>query len=189
MATAPLPRISPAEYAKLEEETGERYEYFRGEVFAMSGGTLAHNQIAARLNRRIGELVEGRGCETLGSDQRVVVLETGLETYPDVSVFCGKPQLAGTNGMALANPRVLIEVLSNSTEGYDRGVKAGQYRRIASLEEYVLVAQDRVAVECYRRQESGGWLLTEYRDRDEHLVLESLGITVPVRAIYEGVEL
>ena len=188
MATAPIPQISPAEYMKLEEETGERFEYLNGEVFAMSGGTLPHSLISARLSRRIGVLIEGKGCETVGSDQRIVVLETGLETYPDVSVYCGKAQMAGTHGLAVANPVVLIEVLSKSTEAYDRGEKFAHYRRVASLQEYVLVAQDKVRVECFRRGEGGTWVLTEYAVSSAALVLESLGVSIPIAAIYDGVE-
>ncbi len=188
MATSPNPRITPAEYAKLEEETGERFEYLNGQVFAMSGGTLPHSLIAARLNRRIGVLLENKGCETVGSDLRIVVLETGLETYPDVSVYCGKAQMAGTRGMAVANPVVLIEVLSKSTEAYDRGEKFAHYRRIASLQEYVLVAQDKVWVECFRRGEQWTWVLTEYAETSAALRLDSLSISIPVAAIYDGVE-
>ena len=187
MATAP-PRIGPAEYLKLEEETGERFEYLNGEVFAMSGAAFPHNQIAARLNRRIGGLVEEKGCETLGSDQRIVVLATGLETYPDVSVTCGKVQWAGTNRMAIANPLVLIEVLSKSTEAYDRGEKSAHYRRIESLQEYLFIAQGAVRVERYRRAGNNEWVLSEFTDESAILELASLGIEIPISAIYAGVE-
>ena len=188
MATAPIPRISPAEYIKLEEETGERFEYLNGEVFAMSGATFPHNQIAARLIQRLGVLLAGRGCETLGSDQRVFVLATGLETYPDVSVVCGKVHLAGVNQMALANPIVLIEVLSTSTEAYDRGEKSAHYRRIESLQEYLLIAQGRVGVERYRRAGTNEWVLSEFTDAGGVLELKSLGIEIPIAAIYDGVD-
>ena len=188
MATAPIPQISPAEYIKLEEETGERFEYLNGEVFAMSGATFPHNQIAARLSRQIGGLLEGKGCETLGSDQRIVVLATGLETYPDVSVICGEVQLAGVNCMAIANPVVLVEVLSNSTEAYDRGEKSAHYRRIESLQEYLLIAQGSMRVERYRRAGTNEWVLSEYTDAGGVLELKSLGIEIPIAAIYDGVE-
>ena len=121
MATAPIPRISPAEYIKLEEETGERFEYLDGEVFGISGGTYPHNLISTNLIQSIGGLVREKGCKTMTSDQRIVVQATGLETCPDLSVICGKVQLAGVNRMAIANPAVLVEVLSKSTEVYDRG--------------------------------------------------------------------
>ncbi len=187
MSTAPIPRISPAEYIKLEEETGERFEYLNGEVFAMSGATFPHNQIVARLIEQIRVLLKGKGCETLGSDQRIVVLATGLETYPDVSVVCGKVQLAGIHGMAIANPVLLVEVLSKSTEAYDRGEKSAHYRRIESLQEYLLIAQGRVGVERYRRAGSNEWVLSEFTEQSAVLELASLGIEIPVAAIYDGV--
>ncbi len=189
MATAPIPHFSPAEYTQLEEQTGERYEYLNGEVFAMSGGSLPHNLITSRLNRRIGNLVEEKGCEIVGSDQKVVVLDTGLETYPDAAVYCGKPRLAGVNGMALANPVFLAEVLSRSTEAYDRGDKAAHYRRIDSLQEYLLIAQDRIRVERYRRGGKNEWVLSEFTELNDTLELTSLGIELPVDALYSGVPL
>ncbi len=188
MATAPTPRISPAEYLKLEEETGERFEYLNGEAFGMSGGTYPHNLISTNLIQVVGGLVRGKGCRTMTSDQRIVVLATGLETYPDVSVICGKVQLAGVNGMAIANPVVLFEVLSKSTEAYDRGEKSAHYRRIESLQEYLLIAQGAVRVERYRRVGSNEWVLSEFTDEGAMLELASLGIEIPVAAIYDGVE-
>ena len=188
MATAPIPRISPAEYIKLEEETGERFEYLDGEVFGMSGGTYPHNLISTNLIQSIGGLVREKGCKTMTSDQRIVVLETGLETYPDVSVICGKVQLAGVNRMAIANPAVLVEVLSKSTEAYDRGEKSAHYRRIESLQEYLLIAQGSMRVERYRRAGTNEWVLSEYTDAGGVLELKSLGIEIPIAAIYDGVE-
>ena len=181
--------MTPAEYIELEEQTGERFEYRNGEVYAISGGTLPHNLIAAKLNRRIGNLVEDRGCEIVGSGQKVVILQTGLETYPDAAVYCGKPHLAGANGMALANPVFLAEVLSKSTEAYDRGDKAAHYRRIESLQEYLLIAQDRVRVERYRRSGQNEWLLSEFTELNDILELSSLGIELPLAALYAGVPL
>ena len=188
MATAPIPRISPAEYIKLEEETGERFEYLDGEVFGISGGTYPHNLISTNLIQLIGGLVREKGCKTMTSDQRIVALETGLETYPDVSVICGKVQLAGVNCMAIANPAVLVEVLSKSTEAYDRGEKSAHYRRIESLQEYLLIAQGTVRVERYRRAGTNEWVLSEYTDAGGVLELKSLGIEIPIAAIYDGVE-
>jgi Uma2 family endonuclease len=181
--------MTPAEYIQLEEQTGERYEYWNGEVFAMSGGTLPHNLIAAKLNRKIGSLIEGKGCEVVGSDQKVVVLATGLETYPDLTVYCGQPHLAGANSLALANPVLLAEVLSPSTEAYDRGDKAAHYRRIPSLQEYLLIAQDRVRVERYRRVGNNDWLLSEFTALTDVIELNSLAILLPVAALYADVPL
>ena len=122
------------------------------------------------------------------SDQRIVVLDAGLETYPDVSVICGKVQLAGVNRMAIANPVVLVEVLSKSTEAYDRGEKSAHYRRIESLQEYLLIAQGSMRVERYRRAGTNEWVLSEFTDAGGVLELKSLRIEIPMAAIYEGVE-
>jgi len=181
--------MTPAEYIQLEEQTGERYEFGNGEVFPMGGGSLPHNLIASKLNRKIGNLVEEKGCEIVGSDQKVVILATGLETYPDAAVYCGKPHLAGANRMALANPVFLAEVLSKSTEAYDRGDKAAHYRRIESLQEYLLIAQDGVRVERYRRGGQNEWLLSEFTELSDTLQLTSLGITLPIADLYTGVPL
>lgn len=181
--------MTPAEYIQLEEQTGKRYEYLNGQVFARSESTLPHNLIAAKLNRAIGNLAAEASCEVVGSTQRIVVLATGLETYPDVSAYCGPPHLAGTNAMALANPVFLAEVLSKSTEAYDRGDKAAQYRRIESLHEYLLIAQDRVRVERYRRAGPNDWLLSEFTALEDSIALTSLAIDLPVADLYAGVPL
>ena len=181
--------MTPAEYLELEEQTGERYDYHNGQAVARSQTALPHNLIAAKLNQKIGTLIEGSGAEVLGSSQRIVVLATGLETYPDVSVYCGHPHLAGANALALANPVLLAEVLSPSTEAYDRGDKSAHYRRIESLQEYLLVAQDRVRVERYRRAGNNDWLLSEFTTLADSIPLASLAIDLPVAALYAGVPL
>lgn len=181
--------MTPAEYLELEEQTGERYDYHNGQAVARSQTALPHNLIAAKLNQKIGTLIEGSGAEVLGSSQRIVVLATGLETYPDVSVYCGHPHLAGANALALANPVLLAEVLSPSTEAYDRGDKSAHYRRIESLQEYLLVAQDRVRVERYRRAGNNDWLLSEFTALTDVIELNSLAIDLPVAALYENVPL
>jgi Uma2 family endonuclease len=167
--------MTPAEYIRLEEQTGQRYEYRDGQAFAIGQTALPHNLIAAKLNRKIGSLIEGKGCEVVGSDQKVIVLATGLETYPDLSVYCGQPLLA--------------EVLSPSTEAYDRGDKSAHYRRIESLQEYLLIAQDRVRVERYRRAGNSDWLLSEFTALTDVIELTSLAIHLPVAALYAGVPL
>jgi Uma2 family endonuclease len=175
--------MTPAECLELEQQTGERYEYRNGQAFAMSKTALPHNLIAAKLNQKLGALIQGSGAEVVGSSQRIIVLATGLETYPDVTVYGGHPHLAGANALALA------EVLSPATEAYDRGDKAAHYRRIESLQEYLLIAQDRVRVERYRRAGNNEWLLSEFTTLTDSIPLSSLGIDLPVAALYAGVPL
>ena len=191
MSTATKRRLTPAEYLALEVASDVRHEFFGGEMFAMSGGSYWHNLVKDNLARGLGNRLAGRACTVLTSDQRVKVDATGLYTYPDIVVFCGKPVFEdGVNDTAV-NPLLVAEVLSDSTEKYDRGVKFGHYRRLPSVQEYLLLCQDRVSVECYRRQadnDPGSWLLTAVTDPAGVVEITSLGISVPVAEIYASVE-
>jgi Uma2 family endonuclease len=147
MSTAPTRRISPQEYLAQERRAEFKSEYLRGEVFAMAGTTYEHTVIKDNLARKAGNQLENGTCRALTSDMRVKVNATGLYTYPDIAIVCDRPQFEDEVFDTLLNPRVVVEVLSDSTEKYDRGVKFGHYRQIPSLQEYVLVAQDRPLVE------------------------------------------
>lgn len=191
MSTAEKRRLTPAEYLAIEVASEGRHEFHDGEMFAMNGGSYWHNLVKDNLARALGNRLSGRGCTVLTSDQRVKVDATGLYTYPDVVVFCGKPVFEDGVHYSAVNPLVLAEVLSDSTEKYDRGVKFGHYRQLASVEEYLVLAQDRVCVERYRRQtagDPGSWLLTAVTDPAGTVDFESLGVAVPVAEIYAGVE-
>ena len=191
MSTAEKRRLTPAEYLALEVASQGRHEFYAGEMFAMSGGSYWHNLVKDNLARALGNRLAGRGCTVLTSDQRVKVDATGLYTYPDVVVFCGKPVFEDGIHYSAVNPLVLAEVLSDSTEKYDRGVKFGHYRQLPSVQEFLVLAQDRVSVERYRRQtagDPGSWLLTAVSDSAGSVDFESLGIAVPVAEIYASVE-
>jgi len=191
MSTAEKRRLTPSEYLAIEVASEGRHEFYDGEMFAMSGGSYWHNLVKDNLAHAIRNRLAGRGCTVLTSDQRVKVDATGLYTYPDVVVFCGKPVFEDGVHYSATNPLVLAEVLSESTERYDRGVKFGHYRQLPSVQEYLVLAQDRVSVERYRRQtagEPGSWLLTAVTDPAGVVDFESLGITVPVAEIYASVE-
>lgn len=184
--SAAQPRYTPGEYLALERKSLTRNEYYRGEIFAMAGASREHNLIAGNLNREIGNQILDRLCESYSSDMRVLVDETGLYTYPDVIVVCGGPEFLDGETDTLLNPTVIFEVLSESTEAYDRGAKFRHYRRIRSLKEYVLVAQDRMMVERYTRQ-GDDWLLTEFSDPGQPLRLESIDCAIPLERIYAKV--
>lgn len=191
MSTAEKRRLTPAEYLAIEVASEGRHEFYDGEMFAMSGGSYWHNLVKDNLAHAIRNQLAGPGCTVLTSDQRVKVDATGLYTYPDVVVFCGKPVFEDGVHYSAINPLVLAEVLSDSTEKYDRGVKFGHYRQLPSVEEFLVLAQDRVSVERYRRQtagDPGSWLLTAVTDPAVTVDFESLGIAVPVAEIYSGVE-
>lgn len=197
MSTAQKRRLTAAEYLAIEAAADVRHEFFGGEMFAMSGGSLWHNLIKDNFAHALRNRLEGRGCRVVTSDQRLKVDATGLYTYPDVLVFCGPPVMEDGVHHTLTNPLLVVEVLSDSTEKYDRGIKFGHYRRLATLREYVLVAQDRFSVEAFlRRPDDGGdvaggadqWLLSVATEPAAAIRLGSLDVAVPLAAIYEGVE-
>jgi Uma2 family endonuclease len=179
-------RHTPAEYLARERPSATRHEYLDGFLFEMTGASRAHNLITGNLNGEIRAQLRDRPCEVYASDMRVCVEPTGLYTYPDVVVVCGEPRFQDGELDTLLNPTVLVEVLSPSTEAYDRGKKFGHYRRLASVREYVLVAQERVLVERFTRQ-GQEWLLAEMNRPEDVLRLASIGCEVPLREIYAKV--
>ena len=178
--------ITPEEYFEFEKTSEERHEYHDGEMFAMSGGNLPHSIIGFHLGREIGNRLQ-EGCTVAGSDARVHIEASGLYTYPDVVIFCGPAKLSKPDG-SLINPKVIIEVLSKSTERYDRGAKFENYRKIASLEEYILVSQWDFAIDQFRRNETGTWNFQEIRGPESILEISSLSIAFPLQPIYKGVD-
>lgn len=179
--------ISPEQYLEAERRAETKSEYLAGQVFAMGGASERHNLIVANLVAAIHAQLKGRPCRVYPSDMRLRVSETGLYTYPDVTVVCVSPQLEDANMDTLLNPTMLIEVLSDSTERYDRSRKAEHYRRIPSLEEYLLIAQDRPRIERYRRQGEREWLLSEAIGLDESIELASIEGVLALREVYERV--
>ena len=180
--------VTPREYLELERKSEIRSEYIAGRIFVMSGASRRHNLIAVNLSREVSSQLRGKPCEAYVSDMRVKVAPTGMYTYPDIVAVCGEPRFEDAQVDTLLNPTVIIEVLSESTEAYDRGEKFAHYRRLETLREYVLVAQDKVRIEHYRRQEGGEWVLSEVSDAASTLHLPSIDCHVGVGAIYEKVE-
>ena len=184
MSAVPKSHLSPREYLARERQAETKSEYLRGEVFAMSGASRKHNLIAGNVNRELGQQLRNRECEVYQGDMRVKVSPTGLYTYPDVSVVCGEPEFEDAEVDTLLNPKVIVEVLSPSTADYDRGGKFTHYRRLPSLQEYVLISQDRPLVEHYVRQGQDEWLLTEHSSLEDGLILPSIGCRLPFSEIY-----
>lgn len=187
MTSVPKPYLTPEEYLARERRAEYKSEYFKGEMFAMGGASREHNLIAGNLNRALGNQLLDRPCEVYQSDMRVKVGPTGLYTYPDVVVVCGQPQFEDAELDTLLNPTVLFEVLSVSTEDYDRGRKSAHYRTVPSLREYVLVAQRTCHVEQLTRQPDGRWLLSETDDLEGVLALPSIGCELKLRDVYAKV--
>jgi Uma2 family endonuclease len=186
MLPAVIARISYAEYLALESESDTKHEYLDGEVFAMAGGTITHSALAGALITALSIALRDRACRVLTSDARVRVKATNMATYPDITVVCQKIEVDDDDAQGVLNPTVIVEVLSPTTEGYDRGAKAAHYRRIPSLREYVLVSQGEPLIEVYRRNERGNWELFVEARRGQVAELTSCGpaIQLEVDAIY-----
>lgn len=176
--------VSPEEYLARERVAGERHELVRGRIVAMAGGTRTHSLIAARLIAALGRALGDRPCEFYTSDMRIKTADR--YTYADVSVVCGPPELEDPQQDTLLNPTVIIEVLSPSTEAYDRGEKFASYRTLHSLTDYILVAQDAIRVEHFHRQPDSSWLLTEH-GQGARLVLDRIDCAIAIDDIYRNV--
>ena len=176
-------RMSYEEYLVAEAGAATRHEYLRGEVYAMAGGTPDHAALAMKVGAELTLGLGDKPCRVYGSDLRVRVDATDLTTYPDVTVVCGHFQASALDEHAASNPVLIVEVLSDSTEAYDRGEKFAHYRRLPSLREYLLVSQHEPRLEVYRKNERGQWVLSEAREGEE-LTLSCVGVTLATNAVY-----
>jgi Uma2 family endonuclease len=186
MSTQPK-TLTPEEYLAIERKAEYKSEYFDGEMFAMSGAQREHNLIAGNLYRELGNCLRTRGCEFYPSDMRVRTVGRHY-CYPDASVVCGPPEFLDGELDTLLNPSLIVEVLSPSTEAYDRGRKFERYQAIPSLRQYLLLASDRVHADLYVRQENGDWLLRPYRELADTVQLESIGCGLKLADLYEKVD-
>lgn len=180
-------RVTIEQYLALERQAETKSEYLNGEMFAMTGASWNHNLIVANTVASLHNSLRGKSCHVCANDMRVRVQATGLFTYPDVVVVCGEPELDATGLDTLLNPKLIVEVLSESAEGYDRGMKFVHYRTLPSLSEYVLIAQDKTHVERFARQEDGQWLFSETSDPASAIELPSVGCRLVLAEIYEAV--
>lgn len=184
MAAQPQPHFTVAEYLAQENESTFKHEYFQGRVYAMSGASPAHSVISTNLAALFVAQLRGSSCTTFSNDTRITVPANGLYTYPDLSIVCGKPIFDEQDPYALVNPTVIIEILSNSTEAYDRGSKFQLYRGLPSLQEYVLIAQNQPRIERFLRPD---WALTDCAGLDSSLTLVSLPCTLKLAEVYERI--
>ena len=187
MSTLPKTFLTPEEYLERERKAESKSEYSHGEIFAMSGVSRKHDAIAFELLLLLGNHLRGKRCRGFTADMRVLVEPGGLYTYPDLSVACEEPRFADQEVDTLLNPTLLVEVLSPSTEAYDRGQKARLYRAMPSLRELLLIAQDSYDLELYRRQADGSWGLFEASGLDGAIELASIGYTLRLRELYATV--
>ncbi len=187
MSAVPQPHYTLEDYLARERVAEYKSEFYCGQIFAMSGGSPRHNTISVNIVASLRGRLRGTGCRPYNSDQRIRIPTVGLSTYPDVSVVCGELQLDSQDREAINNPRVILEVLSPTTESYNRGKKFDFYRELESLQEYILVAQDEPQVERFVRQVDGSWLLTVFKGLAAVLELPALSCVLPLAEIYEDV--
>jgi Uma2 family endonuclease len=187
MAAEPKAYVSVDDYFAIERQSDERHEYHNGTIVAMVGASLVHNQIQINLIASLKPQLRSNGCSGFGSALRVQARDRRTYCYPDLSVVCGKPELMPFRPDTLVNPVLVIEILSPSTERHDRGQKFAHYRQIASLREYVLIAQDRPMIAHYVRQDSGSWLWSAVEGLTATITFPTIGATVALAEIYDEV--
>ncbi len=179
--------VTPEEYLLREAQAEYKSEYREGEIFAMTGASINHNQIIFNTAKVLDRLLERKPCRVFSSDVRLYIDKRRLYTYPDVMIVCGKIELVPGRDDTLTNPRVIVEVWSDSTQEYDRGKKFAMYRDIPSLQDYVMIDQTRPYIEYFRREKQS-WALETIEGMDAVVTLRALEAGIPLTAIYEKVE-
>jgi Uma2 family endonuclease len=177
-------RFTPEEYFVWEEQQLERHELIDGRVYAMSGGTINHGRISIKITAMLDSHLDNSPCITGNSDVRINILETTDYSYPDASVTCDERDKANTQ--YITYPCLIVEVLSDSTEAYDRGEKFYRYRCNPILQEYVLISAKSIAIDLYRKNAAGEWVITQYRDGDV-IELKSINLSFPIKQVYRGI--
>ena len=189
MSAIPRSFITPEEYLIRERAAQFKSEYLRGEMFAMAGAQCEHCELRDNLSAEILIRLGGKSCRPYSADMRVCISSGGLYTYPDISIVCGEPEFQDNVFDTLLNPIVIIEVLSESTEEYDRGAKFDHYRQISSLREYVLVSKNQMLVESHARTEDDKWVLSVFRGPAKPFELTSVPLSTPLGDIYRDVQM
>lgn len=179
--------ISIAEYLQTERVSAEKHEYYQGEVFAMSGASVAHNIIFSNLFIDIGIKLKGKNCRPFVSDLRIHIPKNTLFTYPDISIICDKPSLTDDIFDTATNPSVIIELLSPSTRNYDKGEKFSLYRDIDNLQEYVLIDTEKIHVIKHIRHVDNSWQLTEFKNIENSFSIDTISLVLTLADIYEGI--
>ncbi len=180
--------ISPETYLEQERAATEKHEYYKGEIFAMSGASLKHNKIFINLVADIKTKLKGKKCQPFGNDLRIHIPKNTLYTYPDISIICGDPELTDDHFDTAINPAVIIELLSKSTRNYDKGEKFTLYRDIESLQQYILVDTEKIYVEKHIRHADNSWQLTDYRQLANSFTIDTVQLTLSLLDVYDSVD-
>ncbi len=188
MSAIPKSKMTPQEYLEFERKSEEKHEYYAGEIFAMAGARRRHNVIVWNFGGELRQKLKGKTCEAYPNDMRVFIPQTGLYTYPDLVVVCGEPQFQDDVFDTLLNPILIIEVLSEKTENYDRGKKFQHYRSIETLHEYVLVSTDEARIEKFEKTGDGFWFLSEAVGIDSEIELTSIECRISLTEVYDKID-
>jgi Uma2 family endonuclease len=188
MATQLNTFVTPDDYLAVERESDTKAEYFDGTVYAMTGASINHIRVVTNLILELGSQLRDRKCDVLSNEMKVRLQDSRKFFYPDVTVLCGEPQFHDKRRDIILNPILVIEVLSPSTEAFDRGAKFQAYQTLDSLKEYVLVAHDKSVVEQFVRREDGKWTYTVVIGLESSLQLPSVECTLNLSAVYDKVE-
>lgn len=180
-------RMNEAEYLEFDRKSEIRHEFIEGEVYAMAGASWEHNMICSATIATLYAQLRGKPCQVSPSDLRLRVAATGLNTYPDISIVCGDPVFIDEEFDTVTNPTVIIEILSPSTEAYDRGDKFQHYRQLETLQDFLLISQDRPRIEGYSRQQSGLWTFTDAIALDASYKVASIACVLKLADIYERI--
>ena len=188
MSAQPVPQFTHEEYIEHEVQSNFRHEYKQGRVEMMAGGSRKHSLLITKAVRLLDTALDGRDCEVHSEAMLVHIASANISTYPDTMVICGKPNFLDRRENIVTNPIVVVEVVSPSTENYDRNEKFRAYQQLESLKEYVLISQNEPLVEVFARTDSGPWIRTEYRGLETSVRLESLAVEIPLHKLYEKVD-
>lgn len=179
--------ITPEEYLQQEDTATDRHEYFNGQIYLMAGGTYNHEVIGVNVISALHQHAKRKKCIAFGSNMKILVKQNGLYSYPDAMLVCGKPEFMTERKDIITNPLLIVEVLSDSTQSYDRGDKFALYRGIPTFAHYLLIHQDRPLIEYHQKTEHG-WLLTESAGIETTLRLDALALQLPFVDLYAGVD-
>ena len=188
MASHSVTKLTEDQYLALERAADFKSEYFDGEMFAMSGASLRHAALQSNIQGELYAVLRNQECRAYGPDVRIRV-SNRMYTYPDVTIVCGKPILADERQDVLLNPTVIFEILSPSTEKYDRGLKLQHYRAIESLQDYILVDQSQIRIEHYTRQDKNVWTLRDYQSLEDTMTIASIDAALSLARVYDRVEI
>lgn len=186
MSQPALKYCTAEEYLAFEREAEDRHEYYKGEIFMMSGASYKHNVIEDNVRGTLHSFLKGRKCRSFGSNLRVHIPKNTLFTYPDILIVCGEPQFAYDQFDTLINPSVLIEILSSSTGNYDRGAKFDLYREIETLKEYILIDSTSIHVVHYTKNDDATWTLWESKNVEDSFSISTIGLQLHLREVYAG---